>query len=153
MKKIFPLILALALICLFSVQADAGLKAYTHWELISTDTLSDVEACTLYTQSFRVFPDSTYWHFGFSANQANDSVDFDIDAYWGVDSTSGPWTDKQDVIASYQIDDYVLTPYCAEHISKYFDWNKIIITGTTGKNGASTIIKTYIGFRKFWAKE
>lgn len=153
MKRIFPLVvLALAMLFLFAAQVE-GAKAYTHWELISTDTLADVEACTLYTQTHRVFTDSLQWHLGFSTDQANDSVDLVINAYWGVDSTAGPWTDAQAVVASHQIDDYIMTTYCAELQSKYFEWCMIIVTGTSAKNGLDTIVKTYIGYRKFWEKE
>lgn len=164
MKRIFPLVvLALAMLFLFAAQVE-GAKAYTHWELISTDTLSGTEACTLFTQTQRVFPDSSYWHFGFSTDQTNDSVEFDIDAYWSpfevifkkgtrTDSISGPWTVKQDVVAQHKADDWVLTMYSGEAVSKYFEWCRLIIAGLVGENGVDAIIKTYIGYRKFWEKE
>lgn len=166
MKRIFPLtVLTLAMLFLFAAQAEGIEKEYTHWGLISTDTLTESAlACTLFNQTHRVFPDSTYWHFGFSAYNAAhaDSVDLDIDAYWSpfevifkkgtrIDSISGPWTDKQDVVANYATNDYVLTMYSGELISKYFEWNRIIITGAA--NCGTTIVKTYIGYRKFWYKE
>jgi len=151
-KRIFPFILALLFIFSFFAPQVEGARAYTHWELISTDTLTDQAACTLYTQTHRVFPDSSYWQMGFSTNQANDSVDLKIDAYWGVDSTSGPWTDAQAVAANHTVDDYIMTPYASEFISKWFEWEKIIILGNAG-NGVSTIVKTYIGYRKYWLKE
>jgi hypothetical protein len=145
------MLLAFALMCLFFVNAEA--TDYTHWQLISTDTLTGTAACTLYTSDFAWFKDSTYWQLGFSTNQANDSVDLAINAYWGVDSAAGPWTDAQAVAANHQIDDYIMTPYSAEAISKWFEWCKIIITGVTDKNGDNTIIKTYIGYRKYWKEE
>lgn len=151
MKKAFLAVFIFTLLTLFAAQMEA--TEYTHWQLISTDTLSGTAACTLYTSDFAWFKDSTYWQLGFSANQANDSVDFDIDAYWGMDSASGPWTDKQDVVANYTVSNFVITPYSAEAISKWFEWMKVIITGTTGENGENTIIKTYIGYRKYWKKE
>lgn len=151
MKRIFPLLFVFAFLALFSVEMEA--TDYTHAQLLSTDTLSATAACTLYTSDFAWFKDSTVWQLGFSSNQANDSTDLAINAYWGVDSTLGPWTDAQAVAANHIIDDWIMTPYSAETISKWFEWCKIIITGNTGLNGASTIVKTYILYRKYWKKE
>lgn len=164
MKRIFPLaVLALAMLFLFAVQAEA-VKDYTHWELINTNTLTEAAlGCTLFTQTHMVFSDSLQWHWGFSAYNAAhaDSVELDIDTYYGlsvifkkgtrIDSISGPWTAKRDLVADYGTNDYVFVTYRGLVLSKFFPWCRIIITGAETRG--TTIIKTYIGYRKFWYKE
>lgn len=151
MKRLFFIsVILLSLLVSFSL-CEAKASKYTGFVWLDTDTVSDyVEADTLsWYDSHNWLPDSTHWGFIVSSDQANDSVDVKIDAFWCQDTTdTTTWTDAQAVIASHKILDWICTFYVPEHLSRMFRYYRLIITATADKNGKNTIIKTGIAYRK-----
>lgn len=147
MKKLFPMLMLLACVVFALSFTMLEGRTYTYATLVGTDTILSTAADTLTFTVFNEFADSTGWVFGIAADQTQDSVGLKVDAYWSSDAVI--WTDAQAVVADHTTPDWILETYVPEHISKFFKYGMIIITGTVNNDKTdATICKTYCVWRK-----
>lgn len=142
--KRFAIFLSIILV-MFSFSMLEG-KQYTGYKLEGTDTLLATAVDTITTSIHNSFSDSLEWVFGIVADQTEDSVGLKIDAYWSFDNVL--WTNAQAVTADHTVSDNVVTTYVPEHISKFYRYCMVIVTGTANNDQTeATIFKTYLIWR------